>query len=346
MFGKLMNSYFYGKSGKGDYRKEDLPRTRWQLFWEMLRVRMAGLSRMNLMYVVAWLPTIAVLMLGMMGMLTTTMPIEALVATEPDSAVVEEGAMPSQESEAMTPEEMAELEATLSDPAVLQSVIWMTLLLLVPCIAITGPFTAGLCYVTRNWARDEHAFAWADYKDAIKANWKQSLVISVITGLLPMIIYMCWMYYGQMAAQNALMAIPQMLTVMIGLLWSLAVTYMYPLIVSYKMSLKNVLRNSFLLAIGRLPMSVGIRLLHCVPTAIAFLFALFVNTPWAMFGLAIYYIVFGFGLSRFITASYTNAVFDKYINSRIEGAVVNRGLNTEPDDDDDDEEEDAESSEE
>ena len=42
MFGKMMNRYYYGKSGKGDYTKEDLPQTRWQLFWEMLRVRLSG----------------------------------------------------------------------------------------------------------------------------------------------------------------------------------------------------------------------------------------------------------------------------------------------------------------
>ena len=56
MFGKMMNRYYYGKSGKGDYTKEDLPQTRWQLFWEMLRVRLSGLIRLNLMYAVAWLP--------------------------------------------------------------------------------------------------------------------------------------------------------------------------------------------------------------------------------------------------------------------------------------------------
>ena len=58
MFGKMMNNYYYGKSGKGDFRKEDLPRNRWQLFWEMLRVRFAALCRLNLMTVAAWLPLI------------------------------------------------------------------------------------------------------------------------------------------------------------------------------------------------------------------------------------------------------------------------------------------------
>ena len=334
MFGKLMNSYYYGKSGKGDYRKEDLPRTRWALFWEMLRVRFAGLMRLNLTYMVVWLPTIIVLVLGVMGTLTSVMP-EAYVDAE--TGVVEEGEMPSVEGETgiveLSPFEMVDL---------VRSFLWGTLILLIPCITITGPFTAGLSYVTRNWARDEHAFPWSDFIDAIKANWKPSLVISFITSLMPMTIYLCWTYYGELATESAFMVIPQTITVMLGLLWSLAVTYTYPMIVSYKMRLRDVLRNSFLLAVGRLPMSGGIRLLHCVPVLIAFLVAMYINTYWAILGLAAYYILLGFGLSRFVTASYVNGVFDRYINSRIEGATVNRGLNTEPDDDEEDEEEETE----
>ena len=39
MFGKMFNQFYYGKSGKGDFRKEDRPKNRWQLFWEMLKIR-------------------------------------------------------------------------------------------------------------------------------------------------------------------------------------------------------------------------------------------------------------------------------------------------------------------
>ena len=70
MFGKMMNNFYYGKSGKGDFNKEDLPTNRWQLFWEMLRVRFSALIRLNLMYVVAWLPTMIVLMIGALSLTT------------------------------------------------------------------------------------------------------------------------------------------------------------------------------------------------------------------------------------------------------------------------------------
>ena len=141
-----------------------------------------------------------------------------------------------------------------------------------------------------------------------------------------------------MAVGNAVWVIPQMLILMLGILWALAVTYMYPMMVTYQMNFRTIIRNSFILAVGRLPGSVGIRLLHCVPTALFTVIFLLTLQPWVLLLLFAYYLVFGFAFSRFITASFTNAVFDKYINSRIEGAQVNRGLSQENDDDDDDDE--------
>ncbi len=323
MFDKLMNSYYYGKSGKGDYNPEDLPKTRWQLFLEMLRTRLSGLCRLNLTYVVAWLPVMIVLAVGGLSLLTTLTNAVAVDETGMVSNVMDQTVL-------------AQTYQTAND------LIFMTLLLLIPCIAITGPFTAGMCYVTRNWARDEHAFVWSDYKDAIKANWKQGLAVSAITGCVPFLVYICWRFYGNMSLENGIWIIPQMFILMLGLVWSLAVTYMYPMMVTYKMNLRTVLRNSFILAIGRLPGSVGIRLLHCVPMLIFCLIFFMTFQPVVLIVFFAYYVIFGFGLSRFITASYTNAVFDKYINSRIEGAQVNRGLSQEDDDDEDEDDEEEE----
>ena len=311
MFGKMMNNFYYGKSGKGDFNKDDLPTNRWQLFWEMLRVRFSALIRLNLMYVVAWLPTMIVLMIGAMSLLTG-------MATE-DGQVVDN---------------VLELA---------QSILFSTLVLLIPCVTITGIVTPGVAYVTRNWSRDEHAFIWSDFKDAVKENWKQGLVLSLVTSLVPLIVYTCWNFYGSLAnSQSAVMIVPQVLVLMVGVIWYLALTYMHPLIVSYKLKLKDVLRNGVLLAIARLPMSVGIRLLHCVPMIIGVGLAFFVSPMYCVLGLFAYYLIIGFSLSRFVTASYTNAVFDRFINSKIEGAVVNRGLNTEEDDDEDEDEEETE----
>ena len=97
-----------------------------------------------------------------------------------------------------------------------------------------------------------------------------------------------------------------------------------------------MLRNAALLSIARLPFSVAIRLCTLVPAAIAAVLCYFLTqyTFIILLVLAAWYLLLGFGLSRFITSSYTNAVFDKYINVKIEGAQVNRGLYNEEEDED------------
>ena len=213
---------------------------------------------------------------------------------------------------------------------------------LFPCIAITGPFTAGLSYVTRNWARDEHAFIWTDFRDAVKSNWKYPLVISTVTGFLPLAVYVAWIFYGNMGKQNPIMCVPQIVVAVLGALWAISVTYMHPLTVTYDLKLKDVFRNSFIFGVGRLPFSIGIRLLHCVPVLVFVLIQYLFNLDLmlSVVILGVYYVLIGFSLSRFITASYTNMVFDRFINNRIEGARVNRGLQETDDNDEEDAEED------
>jgi len=320
MFKNMMNRYYYGKSGQGDYEKEDLPRTRMQLFWEMLRTRLSGLVRLNLVYSVIWIPTMIVIVKAISSLLNL-------------GAAMEDPSRLNMET-AITPEMFSDF---------FHSTIFYTLLWLIPCIGITGPATAGLCYVTRNWARDEHAFAWSDYKDAIKANWKPALLNSFITGCVPLLVYICYTFYGDRAASSFFFLIPQSLVVLLGIIWMMMQMYIYPQIVTYTLGYGGVLRNSLILTIGRLPQSVLFRVITLVVPALIFVVALLLPGQYTYLMLLVlgaYYIIIGFALSRFITASYTNGIFDKYINVNIEGAEVNRGLYKEEDEEELSEEED------
>ena len=379
MFGRMMNNYYYGKSGKGDFRKDDMPETRMQLFRDTLRTRLSGLCRLNLLYMLVWLPAMLVLLLNVSN-LWNRVQTEAAISAY-DYTEYAEMLQERERQITISEEEYNQLRATLQErdriyndasyeaylerigeeggealteaeflsvqtsaATSLTSGILRLLLILFPCIAITGPFTAGLSYVTRNWARDEHAFIWTDFKDAVKANWKIPLLLSTITGALPVLIYEGWITYGRMANQNMIMVIPQMLVVMVGVIWAICITYMHPLTVTYDLKVKGVLRNGLLLGVARLPFSVGIRLLHCVPLLIGFIAVWFFGLD-PLLGILLlcgYYMIIGFGLSRFITASYTNAVFDRFINPQIEGAKVNQGLREKEDFDADEDEEDEE----
>ena len=340
MFGRFMNNYYYGKSGKGDFRKEDLPQNRRQLFLDTLKTRLSGLCRINLMYMLIFLPAMIVMMFFFTNIISNTSNL--MIMEENDYASYSEMVKENGQEVAVTEEQYNELRNSginagdLMDNELFRMLVW-----LIPCLAITGPFTAGLSYVTRNWARDEHAFIWSDFKDAVKENWKQALVLSAITSILPLAGYVGWKFYGNLSAQNIIMIVPQVLVVLVVIIWSISITYMHPLTVTYKLKTKDIIRNGLLLGVARLPMSVGIRLLHCVPALIGAALIWFWNPMIGMLILFAYYALIGFAISRFITASYTNAVFDRFINPRIEGAKVNQGIYT-PEEDEDEENADAE----
>lgn len=335
MFGRLMNSYYYGKSGKGDYRREDLPKNRWQLFWEMLRVRLSGICRLNLTTVVLWLPLMLVLM----------MTVNTFVSASSITRVTDETT--GEVYTALVYDEVVDEAGNVTSEAIstpVNGALSLSLLLLFPCILITGPAQAGMAHVMRNWARDEHAFAWSDFKDAAKENWKQALGVSAITGALPYVLFVGYNFYSHMQSTSSMLfMLPQMLVLVMGFVWFLALIYMYPLMVCYKMTFRQLIKNGMILAIARLPMNIVIRLAALLPTLIC-VAVMFLSNSWvyALLALALYYVIIGNGMTRFIFASFTNGVFDKYINVNIEGVEINRGLAKEEDDDYDDEETDEE----
>ena len=333
MFGKMMNSFYYGKSGKGDFRKEDLPKNRWELFWEMLRVRFASLCRLNLMTVAVWLP-----MLILIGYCVTTFFNMLMIRSQYDM-YLQTGDMGELAEE--TIEALSKLDLDQAMVEMVQGLMSTFCLWCIPCIAITGPVQAGVAYVTRNWSRDEHAFIWADFKDAVKENWKQGLGVSAITSVVPIILYVGYQFYGQQAARSVLFMVPQMLIVVVGIVWMLGVTFMYPMMVTYKVTFPQLIKNSIIMAVGRLPQTVGIRLVMLIPTIICGTVFLFTGSLIALLVLGAWYVLIGFAMARFVYASFTNGVFDKFINSHMEGVEINRGLAKAEDDDEDDEDEEA-----
>ena len=329
MFKNLRNNYYFGKAGKADYTVEDMPTNRWQLFTVTLRTRLSALLKVNLLYAIAFVPALIVLVIYLSNIWQVMIQTDLGDGTTLYSMTLQQATEEEREGAAPGVVLSGKDANSLTDYNLFHMLLWLA-----PCIALTGPFTAGVSYLTRNWARDEHAFPWSDFKDALKDNWKQGLAVSTITGALFPLLYVAYTFYRDMAQTQLFMVVPQAIVAILAILWALAVTYMYPLMVSYEMRFWDLMRNAFLLAVARLPFSAGIRLLHCVPAglAIGVIFLFPGAMSYAVMALFLWYALLGFMLSRFVTASYTNAVFDRFINPNIRGAKVNRGLYHEEDD--------------
>ena len=196
------------------------------------------------------------------------------------------------------------------------------LLIMIPCLGICGIGAPGLMYILRNWARDQHSFTLSDFKDAVKGNWKQGLAVGLINGLSLFLMWISYSFYGQMAATSSLIfVIPQAMVIIAGCVWWMMNMVIYTMMVTYDMKFSQLVRNSAIMVVARLPLSIGIWLLSLL---IPVLFALL--APMGPFFTMLYLMVLGYALNGFLYASYANSCFDKFLNPRIEGAQVNMGL--------------------
>lgn len=417
----LMNNYFYGKAGKGDYTVDQMPTTRKQLFFTTLRVRLSSMVGLNLLHVVFLLPMIIWLFINYQTLTMyatdeayklggaemkaayeayiekydlysaiqneaqntaelkynledvedkiaqieagkTIMVKEAPVVEGGEEterpATVEELTKQKEELEAKIAKQqeyrdyaadeafMDTLKSEYQEAAktynsyrrsALLSNISMLLLVMIPMMGLAGIGSTGQMYILRNWARDEHAFMWQDYKASIKANWKQGLVVGLLNGLSLFLAYIAYVFYGDMASSRGMFfVIPQMLMIVLLIVWWMINEIIFPMMVTYDMKLSQLIRNSAIMVVARLPISFVILLGSLV---VPVLLVFFVPYPQiSMMILVLLYGLIGFSLTGFVYASYANDLFDRYLNPRIEGAEVGKGLHR-PDDDEDDEEE-------
>ena len=219
----------------------------------------------------------------------------------------------------------------------------MWLLGVIPCVAITGPSSAGAAYIMRNWARDQHAFLLSDFKDAFKSNWKQALPVSVISAFVPVLAFTAVTYYGELATSSMVMLLPLILVISATLVWTLMLPLLYPMMVGYELRTGDLLKNAFLMSAARLPQMLLARIITLIPVAVM-LVGLYIGNAWVMMIMSAYYMLFGFAFSRLVYASVANGIFDRYLNPHIEGAQVGMGLRPQTEEDllldEDDEEED------
>lgn len=173
--------------------------------------------------------------------------------------------------------------------------------LFVPFLFI-GPFVAGLTYVLRNWARQEHAFLVSDFFEHTKKNWKQGLLLSIVNTLFIFVFTNAILFY--IGKGLPLLAGVIIYLLVLGL-WFMTNFYTYTIMVTFKMSLINIIRNSILLALGKLPQN----LFFCVIiVAVHGVILYFTSVIWAILMAFVLIALTGFTMNY-----YSWYVIDKYM---------------------------------
>lgn len=120
------------------------------------------------------------------------------------------------------------------------------LLFCIPIITI-GPAIAGMTKVCRNYSQERNAFVYADFIDAFKKNFKQSLAVWLIDLVVIVLSSIGLPVYFQLAQQNKAFFIPLGIYLACLLIYFMMHFYIYLMIVSTNLKFKQIIKNSFLL---------------------------------------------------------------------------------------------------
>lgn len=113
-----------------------------------------------------------------------------------------------------------------------------------------GPVTAGISYIMRNYSREEHAWVWTDFKDEAKSNFKQATIVLVIDLIMIFVFNAALSFYSE--AEGTLGILKYVVWAII-LVYTLMHFYIYPIMITFDLPLKDIYKNSLIFAIGKLP---------------------------------------------------------------------------------------------
>lgn len=127
------------------------------------------------------------------------------------------------------------------------AVFWL-MLPLFPLV-LSGPFTAGLTFITRNFVKREHSFLLSDFLEHSKKNIKQMIIANIILYFMFLIYISVTLFYFFKVANIILFAV----LLVFGAVLMIVPSYVYLMIVSFEMKLKDIFKNSFIFALAKLP---------------------------------------------------------------------------------------------
>ncbi len=178
-------------------------------------------------------------------------------------------------------------------------------------LMLTGPFTAGLTYVVRNYSRQEHAFLLSDFFEHSKKNIKQGLMMSVIQVLVFYLFVTAFFFYRQFFITHGWnIGLLLGITLMFSIMLLTMSFYVYPIMVTFDMKLRHIIRNSWIFAMSKLLQNLIILL---IIGAVHGLLLWYIPVVWALLMVLIL-----ISWSSYTMNYYVWHIMDKYMMSQLQ----------------------------
>ena len=141
---------------------------------------------------------------------------------------------------------------------------------ILPC----GLSGAGITNVTRSIVRGKHSFGMSDFWDTVKKNWKQALPAGIINTLITALLaFGAYFYYS---GEGIISVIGTGVILAVFMVFSFMKYYIWLLLITFKLPLRKIYKNSFLFAFINLKKNLivgGVSLLY---------YALMILIFWAL----------------------------------------------------------------
>ena len=169
----------------------------------------------------------------------------------------------------------------------------------IPIVTI-GLANGGLTVITRNYVREDHAFLWGDFIEGIKKNWKQLLVSSILQLIVPLLL----IFNVSLSLENAagskiwyVFAVINSSMLVVAIFMSYYIPYM---IVTFKLTLKQIFKNAAIFAFANFLNNVLITLIIAL-FWIVLVAAAILLMPIGTVVATLIVIFFGFAFTNFAT---------------------------------------------
>ena len=116
----------------------------------------------------------------------------------------------------------------------------------------SGPASAAMAYVLREYSKEEHVWLMSTFFSKMKENFKQEMIVTVIDLVFVFLASFAFIFYFTQAASSLVYLALLILLVIFSLVFTCAHFYIHQLIVTFENSLKDIFKNALLLTLSSL----------------------------------------------------------------------------------------------
>ena len=175
----------------------------------------------------------------------------------------------------------------------------------IPILTI-GPAFAALFYVSMKMTQGKDVSVIKDYFRAFKQNFKQGFVIHIIMLLIAVVILLNLYYCKQLQNGYVFYKYWEILLYVIAFIYMMTLIYVYPLLATFKNTVKGTLQNALLLPFTHIGWTLLMVAIIVVP-----LYLCYVNADIMKWGL-FFYMLCGFAVIAFIHSKIFIKIFNQY----------------------------------